>query len=283
MKIKAAYYWIGIPLILAGMLFCWCYLSSEDERPASNQTSHRTKSRDPRARRMRRQSREARIAERRAKAGADRSVTEVRMKPTLLALEADEEAELTELGLKLLKDLQAALDAENFKEVSRLAASLQDMRTAYGTDEAIPALLRRRVIEALGWFGAAAVSDLIVYLSDTDPDVSQLALDQLMMSLDDITLGDRDRADIIKQIATVMTDDDGLDRMMMEISNMRNSVGIQTIVDIFATGTPEAVAKMPETLRFFTGEDNIATVEDAEEWYRQNPDGEYDEDLYGPM
>ena len=282
MKVKAAYYWIGLPLILVGMLLCWRYLSSEDERPASNQTSHSTRSRDPRSRRIRRQSRDARIAERRARA-ADRSVTEVRVKPMLLELEANEEAELTELGLKLLKDLQAALDAENFKEVSRLAASLQDVRTAYGTDDAVPALLRRRVIEALGWFGAAAAPDLIVYLSDTDPEVMQLALDQLMMALDDISLGDRDRAGIIKQIAAVMTDDDGLDRMMMEISNMRNSVGIETIVDIFATGTPEAVAKMPETLQFFTGEDNITTVEDAEEWYRQNPDGEYDEDLYGTM
>ena len=283
MKVKAAYYWIGLPLVLAGMFFCWRYLSSENEQSAPNQTSHSTKSRDPRARRMRRQSRDAQMAARRARSAANQSVTEVRVKPVLLELEATEEAELTELGRKLLKDLQAALDAENFQEVSRLAANLQDVRTAYGTDEAIPALLRRRVIEALGWFGAAAVSDLIMYLSDTNPDVMQMALDQLMLALEDISLGDRDRAGIIKQMATVLTDEDGLEQMMLEISNMRNSVGIETIVDIFANGTPQAVAKMPETLQFFTGEDNIATVEDAEEWYRQNPDGEYDEDLYGPM
>ena len=42
---------------------------------------------------------------------------------------------------------------------------------------------------------------------------------------------------------------------------------------------------MPEPISFVTGTDEgeIVTVEDMEKWLGENPDGEDDEDLYGPM
>lgn len=38
---------------------------------------------------------------------------------------------------------------------------------------------------------------------------------------------------------------------------------------------------MPEQIEFFTGEDNLSTVEDVENWLQNNPDGPDDDDLYG--
>lgn len=277
MNVKSLCLWIGIPLALVGMFFFGRAFSGGEEMQPVEQAARRAaggrRARSPRA---------AKIAERRAMKASPRSVTEMRVKPVLMALEADEEAELTEMGRALLKELQEALDFENFKDVARLVAKLQDVRTASGSDDAVPAILRRKAIEALGWFGAEAVPELLAFLADSDPDISQAALDQLMLALEDVTLGDADRSVIVKQIAEVMTDGDGLDQIMMEIANMRHSRALDTILHIFKHGTPEAIAKMPEWLEFITGEE-LTTVEDVMDWYERNPDGEDDEDFFGPM
>ena len=102
-------------------------------------------------------------------------------------------------------------------------------------------------------------------------------------ALSDVSLGDRERAKIVSLASTVLTDTDALEQIFMEISNMRNSVAANTIFTILQDGTPEAKRLIIETMEFVTGEDNIKTVEDLEKWLAENPDGEYDDDLYGPM
>lgn len=69
--------------------------------------------------------------------------------------------------------------------------------------------------------------------------------------------------------------------MFMEINNMRHSVGASLLVEICLNGTETAKALMPEQIEFFTGEDNLVTVEDVEKWLENNPDGPDDDDLYG--
>ena len=68
----------------------------------------------------------------------------------------------------------------------------------------------------------------------------------------------------------------------MEVNNMRHSVGAGVLCQIALDGTDAAKAQMPEAIEFFTGEDNIMTVEDLQAWLDQNPDSPDDEDLYGP-
>ncbi len=64
---------------------------------------------------------------------------------------------------------------------------------------------------------------------------------------------------------------------------MRNTVAANTIFSICQDGTPEAKDLMSEVIPFVTGEDDIVTVEGLENWVANNPDGEDDDDLYGPM
>ena len=211
--------------------------------------------------------------------------SESRLKPNLVMMEDVEERELTDLARKVLASLQAALDSEDYEQIVQIYSMAQNApKGSLGkTTEGMPVALRKKMIEALGWFGAQALPEMVGYLGDDNPDVAQMALDQFVMALSDISLGDRARASIVTMASSVLTDSDALGQIFIEISNMRNSVAASTIYSICDSGTPEAKAMMPETIEFITGEEGITTVEGLEEWVKKNPDGADDEDLYGPI
>lgn len=206
-------------------------------------------------------------------------------KPNLLLFDEGELAELTDLARKFLASLQAGLDAEDFEQIKAIVAMVQDSPKGVLSrhSEGMPVVMRRRIVEALGWFGAKGMPEMVDFLGDVEPEVVEAAMAQFELALEDISLGDRARAEIVVMASKALHDSDALDRIFMEISNMRNSVAAQTLVDICSGGTDEARALMPDTIEFVTGEDNIRTVEDLERWLDANPDGPDDEDLYGPM
>ena len=211
--------------------------------------------------------------------------SEPREKPNLVMLEDVEERELTELARKVLASLQAALDAEDFQQIKKILAMTKDAPkgSLSKTTDGMPIALRKRMIEAMGWFGSTAMPEIAGFLADSDEEVFQMAVDQFELALSDITLGDRDRAEIVTMACRVLTDQDALGRILMELSNMRPSVLVPTIEDICANGTDPAKAQMPEVIEFSTGEDNIQTVEDLQKWLENNPDGPDADDVYGPL
>ena len=210
---------------------------------------------------------------------------EKREKPRLLDFEDEEEKELTELARKVLALLQDALDAEDIEQIRAiLAMAKKESGGSLSKKNAdIPVAMKKRIVEALGWFGNAAIPDLMEFLADEEPEVVQMTADQFDLALQDISLGDRERAKIVTLAGSVLNDRDVLEMMFMEIANMRNSVALQAIVDICFTGTEAAKEQIVDTMEFVTGDPDIETVEDMERWYHENPDGEDDEDLYGPM
>ncbi len=209
---------------------------------------------------------------------------ESRPKPSM-SLEDEEERELTELARKVLASLQAALDSEDYTQIRQILEMVQRApKGALGKhSEGMPVALRKKIIEAVGWFGALGIPEITGFLADEDPNVVQMALDQFEMALNDISLGDRERAKIVSMASTVLTDKDALEQIFMEISNMRNSVAANTIFTICQDGTPQAKELIVETMEFVTGEDTIQTVEDLEKWVAEHPDDPDDDDLYGPM
>jgi hypothetical protein len=209
----------------------------------------------------------------------------LRNKPTMLDLEDEELRELTDLAKKLLASLQAALDADDFDQIQSIVAMIE--RSPKGvlskTADGIPGFMRKKLIEAIGWFGAKGIPEIVDFLGDENPEIAEAAMAQFELALEDVTLGDRARAEIVTMASKALHDSDALERIFMEISNMRNSVAAQTLVDVCTYGTEEAKALMPDTIEFVTGEDNIETIDDIQKWLDENPDGEDDEDLYGPV
>ena len=225
-----------------------------------------------------------RAAKRMAGKSASKAARENREKPRLLNLEDPEEAKLNEFSRAVLADLQQALDDENFELLKQLVAAM--MKTPpdprFGS-EGVQGILRRKAVEALGWFGSQAIPELVGYIADQHEEVSEMAIEQFELALQDITLSDYERADIVALAAKAVSDTDFLEQIFMEIANMRNSVAAGLLVDICQNGTEQAQNLMPDTIEFVTGEDNIQTVEDLEKWLQENPDGPDDDDLYGGM
>lgn len=224
------------------------------------------------------------------------SIPQVEKEKPLLLLTAQEEAELTELQKKIISDIQEALDEEDLATLTEVVSRLQEqiaraeanVRPGAGRAElaahiaaCVPKSIRMKAIEALGWFGAEALPELVGYMADPDPEVVQYTYAQFEQAIMDITLSDRDRADIVVMASRVLSDQVTLDNMMMQIFDMRHSVALGTILEVAEVGTPEASGKMTEVMELYTGEKGIKTEKQAAAWLEENPDGEFDEDFYG--
>ncbi len=143
--------------------------------------------------------------------------------------------------------------------------------------------LRASAISALGWFGEAALPELAEFLAEPDAELMQDAMSQFELAMDDFTMGDIAKAEIIKQVCSTITDEDMTEWMMMEAINAPNSVGIDTLTYIYQNGTPIAKSKVFEYLEFFTGEE-MQNIEQARQWLSENPgDPEFDDEMWGPI
>lgn len=280
---KSKYGVIGliIVLVVAGIAFM---SMNGGDAPSDSGRATVEKSTD----KTRKKSSSRRLAKKRnLKGGRETSEKDIKLvpreKPSMF-LDDEEEKELTDLARKVLASLQAALDNEDFDQIRQILEMAQHAsKGSLGRyTEGMPVALRKKLIEAISWFGAQGLPELIGFIADENEEVAQMALDQFEQALSDISLGDRERAKIVSLASTILTDTDALEQIFMEISNMRNSVAANTIFTICQDGTPEAKRLIVETMGLVTGED-IKTVEDLAKWLAENPDGEYDDDLYGPM
>lgn len=218
----------------------------------------------------------------RAQTVAERVKEKAVMQKPNLAAALEEEAKLTDAERALLAELQAGLDANSLRRVAKTVEKIQKMIREKG-EQAVPPLLRSEAVEALGWFLPESLADLIPFMADSDPDVLDEVMSQFESAIDDSELGDRALSDILKTVSKVLTDDDALDSLFMGIeSDMRNSVAVETYLEVHKSGTQAAKDRVWESVEDFTGEDDIDTPEKLKKWLEENPDDEDDDDFYGP-
>ena len=203
-------------------------------------------------------------------------------------LEADEEAKLTEMQRKMLDEIREACDADDRRKVIKL---VQNMQASEEGPDGIPAILKLEAIDALGWFGIDGLAELAGFLKDIDPEVQKAAVDGFDDALSDPDLGDRQRAEILKVAAQVVTDADALESMMMELDDMRNSVAVETAIAILNSGNEEAKSALKDVMgdRFeYDLDEDVEdrpppkTQDELKKWLELNPDDEDDEEFYGP-
>ena len=199
-----------------------------------------------------------------------------------ISLDDEFESSLSPELKKLMAELQQALDDELFANVTKIAEKIAALQ-AKGGDAAVPAEVRSKLVEALGWFLPDSLSDLVAFLADQDPGVHEDALAQFEDALDDTSLSDRDLSAIVKMMSKVITDEDALDSLFFCIENeMRNSVALDTYRHIIANGNDAAKARVYESIEDFTGEEGILSEAALDEWGAdpENADDEDDEDFY---
>ena len=193
-------------------------------------------------------------------------------------IDDDDEATLNEEQRKMIEAIRAALDAEDRKSVLRL---VQKMQSSDEWPDGIPKSIKLAAIRALGWFGVSCLPEVAGFLGDSDSEVVQSAVERFEEALSDIDLSDRERAAILIQAAKVINDPEVMDSMLFELNNMRHSVGVETIKTLMAEGNAASKQVLADNVEFFTGEEGMDSPEKLDEWLKENPDDEDDEEFYG--
>ncbi len=204
-----------------------------------------------------------------------------KVRPSIV-LEDDEMAALSTEQRALVESIQKALDDDNRAQVLKIVQNLQKSKD-WPTN--IPLAIRREALEAATWFGIDALPEIAGFLADANEEIRTEAIDACDSTLLDAN-GDREKSMIVTSVATVITDTDAMDSLLMSLNEMRPSVAVETIKTIWATGTEAAKTSLKEAVEFLTGEDNIDTPEKLDAWYNDpsgdNMDDEDAEETYGP-
>lgn len=208
-------------------------------------------------------------------------------KPTI-DVDEEEEAKLAKEMVEVLDAIREALKANDFSMLQKAIARMK----ALGLKESggkgswlnhVPERLKLSAVSSLGWFGSEGIPELIEFLGDENADVAEQAMNQFELALQDFSLGDRGRAEIIKTVSQIITDSRDLDWILTTALDSRPSVGVDTFSFISANGTPEAREMIGDYIDFFTGGEGVRTAADAEQWLVDHPDEDWAEDFFGPI
>lgn len=141
------------------------------------------------------------------------------------------------------------------------------------------------VLDSIGYGGcSSAIGEaLLDYVTDPEPAVARASMERFMQAISDFSLGDRERAQLVLAASITVDNRDDMGWVYSQFATMRHSVAVDTFVKISEHGNDIAVNLLGEEILNYTGDENITTVEDAEKWLKDNPDGEEDEAFYGGL
>lgn len=212
-----------------------------------------------------------------------------RARPDLADALSDDEVKMSPKFRALLAEIQAALDADDWKKTVALVQKLQDMDE---WPDGIPAALHKAAIAALRWFGSKTAPELVGFLGSEDSEVYGDALDAMMDALSDISISDSERSRLLLGYLRVIRDEDMVSVMLFELNNMRPTVRAETGIDIFKSGNEVAARMLREEIDTYFGDNPEVEVqsendlgkylEKAREAYEADPDlADSDESFYG--
>ncbi|MDO5317104.1 MAG: hypothetical protein Q4G65_00615 [bacterium] len=194
----------------------------------------------------------------------------------------DDEEKLSAAYKALLQALRDAMDPLDKDKIRALVKSMQNSNE---WPDGIPSVLHMAAIEALSELGSDGVDQLAGYLASGDPEVREEAMDEIVESVDDETLSDLEKSEMIKAFSRYVRDSDALESLFDIVDNdMRNSVQYDTLVAVLENGTSEAKQKLlAESLPdIIDSEDAFQSIEEAkkalDEWVAENPDDPDDEE-----
>lgn len=202
-------------------------------------------------------------------------------KPTF-SLDEEEEAALNAEQRALIQAIRTALADDDKKTVLTLVRKLQ---SANEWPDGIPLPIRRAALEAVTWFGMAALPEIAGFLGDGDEEILADAIEAYESTVYEAN-GDRELSMVVLAAARAINDSEAMDSILMNLNNMRPSVAVETIKQIWSTGTEGAKTALTEAVEFLTGTEGIRTPEQLDAWYNDpsgdNRDDEDAEEFYGP-
>ena len=169
--------------------------------------------------------------------------------------------------------IMAAADAAIEDDDLDLARSLAEQALASNNKE-----LREMVVDALGWFGEEAMSELTPFMSDPDEDVAEQATSHWKDALQEVS-DDGTKAGIVEMSLGALKNKDILEDVANELMDIDELAALQVIVNVIEGGNDAATEALREVYDSITGEEWTG-VDAAEDWLQKNytPPDDDDED-----
>ena len=175
--------------------------------------------------------------------------------------EFPDEAELNASDRALVKEIRVAVEKKDEKAVLAFAKRAAKSGNAD---------VRSGMVSALQWYGRNAMPELLTFMADRDDDVRGEALDAWIDALQEIESPTAKR-DLLLSSMSAITDEDALEGMMTELSELPNSYQIDILVTLIEKGNSIAAKLAREEYEFLTDVE-YTTRAAAEKWLAENPD-----------
>ena len=200
-----------------------------------------------------------------------------------------DEVELSKEIAAIYSEIRKSFDKDPFmdspKSRKALLAAVQKLLAQTANGAVVPGFVKRNTIDMLGWAGGDGLSEMVGFMADADAEVATYAKEKFQDALDDFTLSDREISAVLKEVVKVEHDQESLDMYISQLSNMRNSVKVDTALAIVDSGNEDAVAVLENNMDFHfgagEGDYEVKTRADIVQYGKDNPDGEDDEAFYG--
>jgi hypothetical protein len=174
-----------------------------------------------------------------------------------------------EADQKIMAAAAAAIDEDDLD----LARSLAEQALASDNKE-----LREMVVDALGWFGEEAMSELTPFMSDPDEDVAEQATSHWKDALQEVS-DEGTKAGIVEMSLGALKNKDILEDVANELIDIDELAALQVIANVMEAGDGVAAEALREVYDSITGEEWTG-VDAAEEWLQKNytpPDDDDDD------
>ncbi|HBJ59343.1 MAG TPA: hypothetical protein DDY72_02545 [Verrucomicrobia bacterium] len=175
--------------------------------------------------------------------------------------ETFEEDALSGMDKACYEGLQKAIDDENYA----LVASLLDGARRSSSKE-----VRAKAVEALSWFGRAALSDLTLFMADPDEDIRQDACTAWASALSEVEDA-QEKGQYASAALEILQDKNLSDSLIMEINDLPDAQQIDIVTRLIEGPNKTAGEVAREHYEFITGEE-YESPEAAEQWLQENPE-----------
>ena len=160
---------------------------------------------------------------------------------------------------KIMAAADAAIEKDDLEGARSLAAE------ALKSDNAD---LKEKVVDALGWFGEAAMAELTPFMSDANEEVAKAAADHWVDALQEMS-DDGVKAGVVELSLKSIRNKDILEDVANELIGLDERAALQVIANVMEGDSSPAAEAARETYETITGE-KWSGVDAAEKWLQKN-------------